>query len=226
MRDLMPIRGSWVPSRIRARITRLRFRTAQAGVAAVEFAMVLPILLTIFVGMSEYAHAIDTWRKLTLLARTVSDLTSQGDTQNPISAALMGDILASSTAVMRPLDASTTKIVVSAMGVKASGATLIPTVCSSVANGVATKRVVGLAADLTVPPGFQVAGMRYVLTEVSMAYRPMLGGALVKLFGNSAGTINLSASIPWPTRGGTKVPPNTYTEVVLPDPDVKTAKPC
>ena len=139
---------------------------------------------------------------------------------------MMSDILASSTAVMRPLDPSTTKIVVSAMGVMLSGATLIPKVCSSVANAGATKRSIGTATDLTVPPGFQTAGVRYVLTEVSLAYRPMLGTALVKLFGNSAGTINFKVSIPWPTRGGAKVAPNTYTEVVLPDPDTTTAKPC
>lgn len=226
MRHLTMRRALYRMGWIRARLAGCRFRAAQAGIAAVEFAMVLPLLLAILVGMSEYAHAIDTWRKLTLLARTVSDMTSQGDTQNPVSVAVMNDILASSTAVMRPLDASTTKIVVSAMGVTASGATLIPKVCSSIANGNGTKRTVGMPNDLTVPPGFQTAGMRYVLTEVSMAYKPMLGSALVKLFGSSTGTINLKVSIPWPTRGGAKVSPNIYNEVILPDPDAVNAKSC
>ncbi|GJD59591.1 TadE/TadG family type IV pilus assembly protein [Methylobacterium dankookense] len=226
MRHLMSSRAPRGSGRMRALLACRRFRAARGGIAAVEFAMVLPILLTIFVGLSEYAHAIDSWRKLTLLARTVSDMTAQGDTQNPISPALVTDILASSALVMRPLDPSTVKIVVSAMGVNLTGATLIPKVCSSVANANAVKRTVGIPTDLTVPAGFQGLGMRYVLTEVSMDYRPMIGSALVKLFGNTTGTVTLKASFPWPTRGGAKVAPNTYNEVILPDPDTKNAKPC
>lgn len=41
--------------------------------ALVEFAVILPVLLSIWAGMTEIAHAIDEWRKLTLLARTVAD---------------------------------------------------------------------------------------------------------------------------------------------------------
>ena len=55
------------------------------AVSAVEFALVLPVALTIFAGMSEVSHAVDNWRKVTLTARTIADLTSQGDTVNPMT---------------------------------------------------------------------------------------------------------------------------------------------
>ncbi|MCZ3030309.1 pilus assembly protein, partial [Acinetobacter baumannii] len=75
-------------------------RRDRRGSALTEFAVILPVLLAIWAGMTELAHAIDEWRKLTLLARTVADLTAQGDTQNPIGPALMTDIVASAAKVM------------------------------------------------------------------------------------------------------------------------------
>ncbi|AWN34736.1 TadE/TadG family type IV pilus assembly protein [Methylobacterium radiodurans] len=205
MRQLKPA-GSAVAALARCR----------AGSAMTEFALLLPVLLLILAGVSEYAHAIDNWRKLTLLARTVSDLTAQGDTQNPVSSGLMGDILASSSAVLRPFDSSGVKIVVSAMGVDLTKLNLVPKVCSSTASANATARGLGGAADLTVPPGFQTTGVRYILTEASMDYRPMLGSALLKLFGQASGTFSFKVSMPWPARGGRKYGANTYTEVILP----------
>ena len=192
-----------------------RFERACDGVSAIEFALVLPVLLTIWAGMAEYSHAVDNWRKVTLLARTVSDLTAQGDTQNPIGATLMSDILAASSLVLKPFDAGTVKIVVSAMAVDLANLNLVPRVCSSTANSNASPRATGAASDLTVPVGFRTTGVRYVLTEVSMPYTPMLGSALVQLIKGANGTIMLTSSMPWPARGGQPAK-STYTEVWMP----------
>ena len=186
------------------------------GAALVEFAVILPVLLAIWAGMTELAHAIDEWRKLTLLSRTVADLTAQGDAKNPISTTLMNDIFGSAAMVMRPFNTANAKIVVSAMGVSLKNGILIPQVCSSLANGNAAARGTGPASDLAVPPGYQTAGMRYVLAEVSITYTPMIGAALVNFVKGAGKTITFSSVVPWPTRGGKTYGTNTYTEVVLP----------
>jgi len=186
------------------------------GSAVVEFAVILPVLLAIWAGMTELAHAIDEWRKLTLLGRTVADLTAQGDAKNPVSTTLMSDIFASAATVMRPFNTANAKIVVSAIGVSLQNGVLSPSVCSSLANGNATARNTGPANDITVPPGYQTAGMRYVLAEVSITYTPMIGTALVNLVKGVGKTITFSSAVPWPTRGGKIYGTNTYTEVVLP----------
>ena len=190
------------------------FARSRDGVSAVEFALILPVLLTIWAGLSECAHAIDNWRKVVLLARTVSDLTAQGDAQNPIDASLMNDILAASTQVLKPFDAGQVKIVVSAMAVDLTNLNLVPRVCSSTASSNASPRSTGTAADLVVPVGFRTNGVRYVLAEVSMPYTPMLGAALVKMV-QGASPIMLKSSIPWPARGGQPAR-STYTEVWMP----------
>ncbi len=50
------------------------------GLAAVEFAMILPLMLVTLFGLIGASSAISINRKITLVARTLSDLTSQGQT--------------------------------------------------------------------------------------------------------------------------------------------------
>ncbi|MCJ2032952.1 TadE/TadG family type IV pilus assembly protein [Methylobacterium sp. J-068] len=199
------------------RPTLRAFLRDAAGVSALEFALILPIMLLLLVGMTEMSNGIDAWRKVTLLSRAVADLTAQGDKQNPMSAATMADILKSSKLVLRPFDATNAQIVVSALGVDIKNLALKPRVCSSAATANAKARAVGVASDLNVPPGFQVTGTRYILAEVTMPYAPMLGSALVNQLGGSNGQITLVVSTPWPTRGGQPYGLNPNSEVILPN---------
>lgn len=190
------------PWRSRTRARAAAFRRDASAVSAIEFALILPLALTLWAGMAEMSHAIDNWRKVTLLARTVSDLTSEGDTSDPISSATMSDILGASGTVLRPFPAANAKIVVSALAVNTLASLVNPVVCSSTATSNAVARKTGVATDLTIPAGFNISGNRYVLAEVSMNYTPMLGSSLVNLVGGINGSIALKSSFPWPVRNG------------------------
>lgn len=54
------------------------FRADKRGLAAVEFAMILPVMLVALFGVISVTSVISIDRKITLVARTLSDLTSQG----------------------------------------------------------------------------------------------------------------------------------------------------
>lgn len=58
----------------------VRFARHAEGLAAVEFAMILPLMLVTLFGMIGATSAISIDRKVTSIARTLSDLTSQGGT--------------------------------------------------------------------------------------------------------------------------------------------------
>ena len=89
-------------SRTVARIV-VRFARDQRGVSAVEFAMLLPLMLTLYLGAVEVSQGIGIDRKVTLTARTVADLASQ---VSSINNADMTNMLNASAAVIAPFHAS------------------------------------------------------------------------------------------------------------------------
>ena len=192
------------------------FRDDARGIAAIEFALILPVMLALLCGVTEFGRAIDHYRRVALLARAVADLTSQGDGQATMLAATMTDILASAKLLLTPFPSSGATIVVSALGVTADGAGQLPRVCSSYATSNGTARAVGTATDLKVPEGFQLAGMRYVLAEVSVPYPALFGSNVMRFVGGANNQFTFRSSVPWPVRGGQTVK-STYNEVVLPN---------
>jgi len=69
------------------------FRKNKDGMAAVEFALVLPVMLTIFFGVMEFSRALTARAAVTTLTSTVADLVAQeknptaGDMANVFDAA-------------------------------------------------------------------------------------------------------------------------------------------
>ena len=61
----------------RARLSVLDLIEDRRGLAAIEFAMIVPIMLVMFFGTVELSSGVAVDRKVTLVARTLSDLTSQ-----------------------------------------------------------------------------------------------------------------------------------------------------
>jgi Flp pilus assembly pilin Flp len=54
-----------------------RFCSAEAGLAAVEFALIAPIMIALFLGVVEGSMALSAARKTTLSANTLADLVAQ-----------------------------------------------------------------------------------------------------------------------------------------------------
>ena len=77
-----------------------RFARDQRGVSAVEFAMLLPLMITLYLGAVEISQGVGIDRKVTLTTRTVADLASQ---VSSINNADMTNMLNASAAVIAPL---------------------------------------------------------------------------------------------------------------------------
>jgi Flp pilus assembly protein TadG len=106
--------------RIRHRLTRLirAFRADGRGTSAIEFALLLPVMLILYVAGIEISNGIAIDRKVTLTARTVTDLVSRASS---ISTGDMGDILAASAAVVAPYIPNNLSVTVSEVYVDNNG---------------------------------------------------------------------------------------------------------
>ncbi len=69
------------------------------GVAAIEFALILPVMVIMLFGTIEFSSAVAVKAKVTIMARTLSDLTSQSTTVGDTD---MTNFFAASTAIMTP----------------------------------------------------------------------------------------------------------------------------
>lgn len=105
----------WVELRAKTRALVL----SQAGVAAVEFAFLAPVLLLLYLGSVDLSQGIDADRKLTYLTHTVGDLTSQ--MSGEVTADDLEALLALGDTILRPFDASRVSIKITVANVNQNG---------------------------------------------------------------------------------------------------------
>jgi Flp pilus assembly protein TadG len=172
--------------------TLKRFGRARDGVSAVEFALILPFMLTLYLGGAELGDGFAMQFKATLAARTVADLTSQcGNytldgqycaTANglAIDTASMNQILGAAATVMTPYSTTNMVITVSELNLTAGNSSArVVWSASNSSSGRAQNSTYALpAAFQSLPSGYVILG------EVTYPYTPSMGYVLT-------GTINI-----------------------------------
>jgi Flp pilus assembly protein TadG len=121
---------------------------AQSGVAALEFALVLPFLIILYLGTAEVSIALMASRKLSLSTAAMAELTSFSGT---INAATAANILEASRAMLEPFDATSLTQRVSALVVDADGVARVAWSVGAGIEGLAAGTAVDVPADLRVP---------------------------------------------------------------------------
>lgn len=94
-----------------------------AGIAALEFALFLPIMLLLFFGMLEGADLLTVNRRLAHTANTIVDLTAR---ERTISYSQFDDMLTGARRLLEPTD--TSQLTIRVVSVIASGTPAQPTV--------------------------------------------------------------------------------------------------
>jgi Flp pilus assembly protein TadG len=157
-------------SNLRLTVARLTDFIADArGLSAVEFALLLPLMLTLYLGSVEVSNGVAADRKISITARTVADLASRMTTINNSD---MTNILNASSAVVAPYSVSNLIVTVSEVGIDANGNATIK--WSDSLHG--TARPVGQA--VTVPTALKTPSTSLIWGEVQYAYNPVFGYVL------------------------------------------------
>jgi Flp pilus assembly protein TadG len=156
-----------------------RFRGDRRGVSAVEFALLLPVMLTLYITGNEISNAVAIDRKVSITARTVTDLVSRASS---ISASNMSDILNASSAVIAPYSSTKAAVTVSQVYIDNNSSAKIDWSCSF--QG--TAHTVG--TPVTLPTQLVTANSYLIWGEAQYSYTPPIGYML-------SGTLNLKDQI-------------------------------
>jgi Flp pilus assembly protein TadG len=171
-------------SRIWFRLRRAAFGLSKdcSGVAATEFAVIVPLMLVMFFGTVEFSSGVAVDRKVTLVARTLSDLTSQSTTVTDTD---LSNFFAASAGILTPYSATPTKSQITELYV--DPATLKAKVQWSKGSTIDSSGNVVLGSStrspsdvVTIPAALAVGGTYLIWSEVSYQYVPAVGYVMAK----------------------------------------------
>lgn len=133
-----------------------------------EFALIMPVLVILFIGLVEFSEAFTVTRKLSNTASTVSDLVSQEPT---VSTADLTDIEQVASELMRPY--SNTPLTVRIISVVADADNATTVAWSYPVGAYATGAAYSLPqAGLTEP------NSSLIVAEASYGFTPSIGNVL------------------------------------------------
>ena len=177
-----------------------KFPTAADGVAATEFAVIVPFLLVLLVGGAELEEGMAIYVKVSATAHSVADMVTQNTS---LSTASMQNILTGATSIIAPYPVNNSQLLVTVSEVSSDANGNLTLQWSQSYNGSSlgagrtSLGANGLYAALTLPASLngtvgntndvnnQNAQVSFIVSEVGYAYTPNLGYTI-------SGTVNLA----------------------------------
>ena len=136
------------------------------GIAAVEFALTLPVVLLLYFGSVEFSQAVAVKRITVLSASTVANLVTQYST---ISAAnTMPDILNAASAVLAPYPVANATVRVSCITIDGAGNATV--LWSKSLNGTA----LATGSQLVLPAAFATPNTSVIFGEATYTLRSVV----------------------------------------------------
>jgi Flp pilus assembly protein TadG len=145
-----------------------KFHAAVSGVSAVEFAIILPVMVTMFFGMVEVSSYIEISRRASSLASTAADLVAQ---EASVDNGDINDVFATIAIIGAPMNPSNVQIVITSVVTDADGTT--NRVAWSDARNTAPRTVNAVVPTSVFPSGLLQPFQGAIMVEVTYPYTPM-----------------------------------------------------
>lgn len=142
------------------------FAADRTGVAALEFALILPVMLLLYLGGFEASKALEASRKVETTAETVGNLVARNRVMNQTA---IDNIFNVSSAVMAPFSPTGLQIVVTTVKVDEKGQGTIDWSRASSGAGLTA------GSPYPVPSKLNFGAASYlVVADVTYTYQPLL----------------------------------------------------
>lgn len=173
MRRMIESAGRAAKARLNRGLSRLS--RDETGIAAVEFAMIVPIMFFLFVGAVEFSQALTVDRRVTQAASSTADLIARAPSQG-LTTTQVDNELRIIEQLIEPFDLS--QLTVRIVSVKANAVPGNPGAVNYVVdwsrdnrNGTPYARN---SPYTSIPAGLLVAGESVIVAESSYNYTPLI----------------------------------------------------
>jgi Flp pilus assembly protein TadG len=191
-----------------ARVSELarRCKANVEGVAAIEFAMIVPIMSVMFIGAVELSQAITVDRRVSQVASSTADLVARSEKQ--ISQTEIGDIMRVGGYIVSPYSQDPLQIVIRNVTSSPTNATNTKQSWSCTYKGKGSGGVPEQACACSntvrsIPANLVTTNDSVVISEVTYAYKPLVFDYFLKRSfpSSTGGTYDLAETIYLKPRG-------------------------
>jgi Flp pilus assembly protein TadG len=141
-----------------------RWRRDRRGASAVEFALVVPVLVAIYIGGLETAQGVGIYRKVTDTTVELANVTAQYTT---MSATDVANVMNGSAQIMAPYPTSGLSIILAEITTDANSAAKVT--WSQSYNGAVALTP---GSTVTLPSGMASPSSNYIFVKTAYAYVP------------------------------------------------------
>lgn len=159
-----------------------RFIGDKRGVAALEFALIAPVLILLYLGTVETTEGINVNKDLGRAATMVADLVTQ---QTTVTTAQLGDIMKIGQATVLPYRRDTPQITITSIDISAAGnATVLWS--RRVVNGTES-RPFNAGSAATLDANLRIPSTTVVQVKAELAYVPIIPWTITGQTNTAAG---------------------------------------
>ncbi len=167
------------------------------GVAAVEFALIAPVMAAMFVGSVELSQAVTANRRVTQVATSTGDLVARADKN--ISDSEIVDIMKVGSYLMSPYALTGLSVDIRVVASSATNATdtKLKWTCSYKASAPTTVTCTCPSTTYAIPAGLVSQGDAVVIADISYDYKPTLFDNYMKKYytGGSGGVYKMKETV-------------------------------
>lgn len=149
-----------------ARSFNREFSSDERGLSAVEFALILPVMIIMYIGAVEFSHALTVDRRVSSVASATADLTAQTE---QVDAQSVQDIFTASTSILTPYSVAPISIVLTSVVADENNDTTVAWSCAM--NGSPH----GEGSNFSLPSGLTQPFSSVIVAEVTYNYTSPIG---------------------------------------------------
>lgn len=191
-------------SNLSARMRSLarRWSDDSEGVAAIEFAFIVPIMAFMFIGAVELSQAITVDRRVTQVASSTADLIarwqkpSDASAPNGIAQSEINDIMRVGGYIVAPYDQTPLEVIIRSVVSSPTNASVAKQWWSCSYKGLGNTLTCACSnTSYTLPAGLVTTGDSVIISETTYKYKPLVFDKFMKSMGGAGGTYTLAETI-------------------------------